>query len=408
MASTSTSSNVPICRSHPVSVSGVVETSANTFMGSFHSFHRVTTVPTRFDPAPLLSLAMDGMAIAKQNTMDHCYVMKSRFIPATDNAGYTMYYEADHKILVGTTESFPGELNNNTALAGLGIVTSRTTIPDEATGKETLCFVMSHVDYQPEASANHSFEIEYRIRPTRNLEKSQNLIQLGRETLLACPIAPAVRTPYQKKWHPLEARSLQPAELHHEVAFCFVEKTRGAEIPLYECIACPGDRLLQLESIKRHRRLPTHKKNYVKWLACQNVASDFLSFIEDPGQPPEVQADTSDSFNLIEDMPDLDPDPETSDRDQRRQTLLDLWTKNHSRLFASPAASVHSSEHTDDHSRHTSDTEGCHSNDDRSDTAEDCSPHDHPPKGADNGSWAPFSSLEVPVHPSHPPVLHWS
>ncbi|KAH9819230.1 hypothetical protein DFH28DRAFT_887104 [Melampsora americana] len=175
----------------------------------------------------------------------------------------------------------------------------------------------------------------------------------------------------------------------------FVEKTRGAEIPLYNCIACPGDRSLQLESIKRHCRLPSHKKNYERWLACQNNALNFMSFIDDPIAEP--QADTVDSSNQIDDIAEVDSNPDHADREQQRQTLVDLWTKNHSRLFASPTASVHSSDDPEVDSRHSCDTEPCRSDDNQLENSEKSTPNVHPIKDANDGSWYPFSSLEVVV-----------
>ncbi|EGG10673.1 uncharacterized protein MELLADRAFT_60363 [Melampsora larici-populina 98AG31] len=63
-----------------------------------------------------------------------------------------MYYEANHKIFVGTSETFTGVLHNNTAISGLGVVSSCWNIPDEDDSKSTLCFVMKHVDYQPQVT----------------------------------------------------------------------------------------------------------------------------------------------------------------------------------------------------------------------------------------------------------------
>ncbi|EGG04941.1 uncharacterized protein MELLADRAFT_107967 [Melampsora larici-populina 98AG31] len=65
------------------------------------------------------------------------------------------------------------------------ILALRRTMPDEDDTKSTLCFVMKHIDYQPQSRKNQYFEIEYRIRPTRNMEKSQNLVHVGRETLIS-------------------------------------------------------------------------------------------------------------------------------------------------------------------------------------------------------------------------------
>ncbi|EGG02247.1 uncharacterized protein MELLADRAFT_66520 [Melampsora larici-populina 98AG31] len=47
-----------------------------------------------------------------------------------------------------------------------------------------LCFVMQHIEYKPQIREDYQFEMEYRIRPTRNLQSAQGLIQVGRETLI--------------------------------------------------------------------------------------------------------------------------------------------------------------------------------------------------------------------------------
>ncbi|KAH9807631.1 hypothetical protein DFH28DRAFT_914021 [Melampsora americana] len=192
MASTSTSTNVPPRLSHPVTVSGVVENSGVLPPSDNRkfSFRSCTVSITCNGWDSDRAREYDGVLTSHCAQTDepleaHCYVIKSRFLPDATSAMYTMYHEAEHKILVGSSESFTGVLHNNTAITGLGIVHSKTTIPDDATGKETLCFVMKHVDYKPETRKNYAFEIEYRIRPTRNLEKSQGLIQLHRETLIS-------------------------------------------------------------------------------------------------------------------------------------------------------------------------------------------------------------------------------
>lgn len=83
---------------------------------------------------------------------NHCYVLKAKMLPSTDSADYKLYFDTDHKILVGTSDTFAGELHNNTAASGFGIVTSRRELPEPDTDDVTLAFVMRHEDYNPEVS----------------------------------------------------------------------------------------------------------------------------------------------------------------------------------------------------------------------------------------------------------------
>ncbi|EGG11491.1 uncharacterized protein MELLADRAFT_59707 [Melampsora larici-populina 98AG31] len=197
-------SNIPLKQSHVVTVSGIVENSA------VYSNVAPTYLPLQHPPSDNRNYSYrsctaaitcngwngdnkkeyDGKFTAYCSSLQvphegECYCIKARFLPAKDSADFNMYYEAEHKVFVGTSETFIGVLHHNTALSGLGIVSSRRTIPDEDDTKSTLCFVMKHIDYQPQARKNQYFEIEYRIRPTRNMEKSQNLVQVGRETLIS-------------------------------------------------------------------------------------------------------------------------------------------------------------------------------------------------------------------------------
>ncbi|EGG01142.1 uncharacterized protein MELLADRAFT_67233 [Melampsora larici-populina 98AG31] len=184
-------SNIPVKQSHTVTVSGVVENSAvlppsDTRNYSYRSCTVAITCNGWNDDN---KKEYDGKFTAYCSALEvphvsECYVMKARFLANKDSADFNMYYEANHKIFVGTSKTFTGVLHNNTAISGLGVVSSRWNIPDEDDTKSTLCFVMKHVDYQPQLRKNQYFEIEYRIRPTRNMEKSQNIVQAGRETLI--------------------------------------------------------------------------------------------------------------------------------------------------------------------------------------------------------------------------------
>ncbi|EGG01573.1 uncharacterized protein MELLADRAFT_66994 [Melampsora larici-populina 98AG31] len=186
------SSNIPLKQSHVVMISGVVENSAvHPPSDSRNYSYRSTTVAITcngWNGDNMKEYNGKFTAYCSALQVPHegeCYCTKARFLPSRDSANFNMYYEADHKIYVGTSETFTGVLHNNTALSGLGIVSSRRTMPDEDDTKSTLCFVMKHIDYQPQIRKNQYFKIEYCIRPTRNMEKSQNLVQVGRETLIS-------------------------------------------------------------------------------------------------------------------------------------------------------------------------------------------------------------------------------
>ncbi|EGG07739.1 uncharacterized protein MELLADRAFT_85520 [Melampsora larici-populina 98AG31] len=131
----------------------------------------------------------DGDLIAYCSSMEvplenHCYAVKAKMIPGTETADYKLYYEADHKILVGNSDTFAGELHNNTSASGFGTVSSRRELPEADSDDVTLAFTMSHVDYNPQLRENIEFEVEYRIRPTVKMKASQVLIQDGKETLV--------------------------------------------------------------------------------------------------------------------------------------------------------------------------------------------------------------------------------
>ncbi|EGG06998.1 uncharacterized protein MELLADRAFT_86152 [Melampsora larici-populina 98AG31] len=185
-------SNIPLKQSHVVTVSGVVENSAvHPPSDNCNYLYRSCTVAITCNGwNGDNKKEYDGNFTAYCSSLQvphegECYCTKARFLPSKDSADFNMYYEAEHKIFVGTSETFTGVLHNNTALSGLGVVSSRWTMPDEDETKSTLCFVMKHIDYQPQSRKNQYFKIEYRIRPTRNMEKSQNLVQVGRETLIS-------------------------------------------------------------------------------------------------------------------------------------------------------------------------------------------------------------------------------
>ncbi|EGG05581.1 uncharacterized protein MELLADRAFT_87854 [Melampsora larici-populina 98AG31] len=185
-------SNIPLKQSYVITILGVVKTGALLPPSDSRNYsYRACTV----------AITTKGWNLDNHKEYDSkwtaycsplkvpnkgkCFVTKARFLPVKDTADFNRYYEADHKIFVGTSETFTGVLHNNTALTSLGIISSCRTIRANDDSKSVLCFVMKHIDYQPQAGKNQYFEINYRIRPTQNMEQSQKLVQDGRETLIS-------------------------------------------------------------------------------------------------------------------------------------------------------------------------------------------------------------------------------
>ncbi|EGG01926.1 uncharacterized protein MELLADRAFT_53503 [Melampsora larici-populina 98AG31] len=184
-------SNAPVRPSHPFNVSSVFEVSDTLAPADNRNYtFRGTTVAITCDGwQGDNSREYDGALVAYCGPMEvpheeHCYALRAKMIPQVESAKYKLYYEAEHKIMVGTTDTFSGELNNNTGASGLGIVTSKVDIPEPNSEDTTLAFVMTHVDYSPELRESVTFEFEYRIRPTLKLKKSQSIVQCGKEILV--------------------------------------------------------------------------------------------------------------------------------------------------------------------------------------------------------------------------------
>ncbi|KAH9808620.1 hypothetical protein DFH28DRAFT_1135220, partial [Melampsora americana] len=59
----------------------------------------------------------------------------------------SLYYEADHAMLVNTSKDVQGSLADNTAVSGLGLIVERFTIQEDAYDKPTVVAVVEHCDY---------------------------------------------------------------------------------------------------------------------------------------------------------------------------------------------------------------------------------------------------------------------
>ncbi|EGG04496.1 uncharacterized protein MELLADRAFT_64871 [Melampsora larici-populina 98AG31] len=192
-------SNTPSKKSHPLNVSGVVEVSEILASLNNLSFtwrnSTVSITCNGWDNANEREYngILTGYSATEHEVGDErCYTIKGRMIPAPDCADFQIYFDPIHKIDSGPSETFIGRLHDNTAASGFGIVAAKTEIADLNSDAAILVFVMKHTDYRPEVrfpcvvqsdKSTHEFEVEYRMRPTPNLKKTQGLIQEGKETL---------------------------------------------------------------------------------------------------------------------------------------------------------------------------------------------------------------------------------
>ncbi|EGG07523.1 uncharacterized protein MELLADRAFT_62552 [Melampsora larici-populina 98AG31] len=187
----SNTSNAPNKRSHPFNVSGVFEISeilapANNQTFTYqNSTGSITCNGWNDENEREYDGVMTGYSAAKDEVQDErCYTLKGRMIPSIDSADFQIYFDATHKVDLGESNAFAGTLHDNTAASGFGIVVAKTEMPDLNSDSPVLAFVMKHTDYRPEDKSTHEFKVEYRMRPTPNLKKTQGLVQEGKETLV--------------------------------------------------------------------------------------------------------------------------------------------------------------------------------------------------------------------------------
>lgn len=116
---------------------------------------------------------------------DGVYVLKSKMIaPNLEDVIPSLYYEADHATLVNTSKEMKGPLADNTAVVGLGLITNRFTIQEDAYDKPTVVAVAQHSDYDNATREMVTFDVAYYIRPVRNLLAMQTLFQVDREAMI--------------------------------------------------------------------------------------------------------------------------------------------------------------------------------------------------------------------------------
>ncbi|EGG07177.1 uncharacterized protein MELLADRAFT_62854 [Melampsora larici-populina 98AG31] len=207
------SANAPSKKSHPFNISGVVEVSEilpplNDLSYTWRN-STVSITCNGLDDANEREYdgILTGYSATEHEVEDeHCYTIKGRMIPSSECADFQIYFDPIHKIDSGPLDTFVGRLHDNTAASGFGIVGAKTEVPDLNSDSAILVFVMKHTDYRPEDKSTHEFEVEYRMRPTPNLKKTQALIQEGKETLVHG---------YIVDWSEAHNRWVVDASVHH-------------------------------------------------------------------------------------------------------------------------------------------------------------------------------------------------
>lgn len=120
----------------------------------------------------------------------HVYTMSCKFIGTNDERDDHLHFENSARINLGSTDIFPENfcehLMDKVAIVALGIVVARDIIKDpNYKGKPTVVVTLKSTDYDPITRGPVSWLTKHFIPPLRNLEKAQNLCQLGRELQLA-------------------------------------------------------------------------------------------------------------------------------------------------------------------------------------------------------------------------------
>ncbi|EGG06924.1 uncharacterized protein MELLADRAFT_86270 [Melampsora larici-populina 98AG31] len=117
------------------------------------------------------------------------YSMNCKLIGTNNNTDDQLHFENINRINLGNIdrfgEFFVGDLIDKIPMIALGIVYGRDLIQDPAhNGKSTVVITLKHTDYDPLTRGHVSWFTKHFIPPARNMEKAQNLCQLGRELQL--------------------------------------------------------------------------------------------------------------------------------------------------------------------------------------------------------------------------------
>ncbi|EGG08982.1 uncharacterized protein MELLADRAFT_84293 [Melampsora larici-populina 98AG31] len=114
---------------------------------------------------------------------DGVYVLKSHMIARNlEDTLPMLNYEVDHVMLVNTSKDVQDSLADKTAVTGLGLITKRHTIQEEAFDKPTVVAVVEHSNYNNAEMV--IFKVAYYIRPVQNLLLIQPLFQVNREAVV--------------------------------------------------------------------------------------------------------------------------------------------------------------------------------------------------------------------------------
>ncbi|EGG09087.1 uncharacterized protein MELLADRAFT_61328 [Melampsora larici-populina 98AG31] len=131
----------------------------------------------------ILLTAFSGLGVGL--SVGEMYGLKCKIIAPNLPRPPYFIHEMSHHVHVGNAETFPGNLIDNTAISSTGIITEKRIEMEVAHGgKPTIVSIIRHTDWNPMTSTNIEFNIEYWCRPVRNLLKTQNLFQRGREVTI--------------------------------------------------------------------------------------------------------------------------------------------------------------------------------------------------------------------------------
>ncbi|EGG05751.1 uncharacterized protein MELLADRAFT_87623 [Melampsora larici-populina 98AG31] len=117
------------------------------------------------------------------------YTMTCKLIGTNDNQDDHLHFENSARIDLGDVarfgESFAEDLMDKTVMIALGYVTARETVKDPLyKGKSTVVISLQSQDYDPITKIPVTFYTKHYIPPVRNMEKAQNICQVGREVQL--------------------------------------------------------------------------------------------------------------------------------------------------------------------------------------------------------------------------------
>lgn len=182
--------------SHPVRVSftGEVGAEALTKMNGnkgFISHHASIATSGMNGGAPFENGIQVTSFGSQADTVNpkNVYSMNCKLIGTNNDTDDHLHFENVNRINLGSVERFGnffvGELVDKISMTALGIVVARDLITDPVfKGKTTVVVTLKNTDYDPFTKAPVSWHTKHFIPPVRNMEKAQNLCQLGREVQL--------------------------------------------------------------------------------------------------------------------------------------------------------------------------------------------------------------------------------